>query len=721
MPRPASRLALATFVALAACSSDATSPTPDVRRLDIVPAAGPIAGLGGKALNIAPGDSARLSAVISVGDGGSTPAAGLTWASTNAAIADVDATGLLRARGAGTATVTARTTQYADTLTVTVSSCGAGTLVTLDVGGVQTLPAGQGAALCVTSASSASGASGASGGASPAGAEYALVAFNADLDSARATNDVRTAVNVTATGIGATPLTNLADGATDAAATIPGAALALSRAPTIDDLAASLEPVRPRDAAFDAALRRTAARELQPRMAALRSSGVSLDRGPNASVTTAVADLPTVGQLLRLNTSLEPCDTTKANGLARRAGRVVAVSARAIIVADTLNPAGGFTADEYAAFAAAFDTLAYPVDVANFGEPRDIDSNGGRAVIFFTSAVNAMTPRGASYYVSGFFYERDLFPNNKAAKDGGCGGSNLAEMFYMLVPDATGTINGNRFSKSFVSGVTVATLGHEFQHLINASRRLLVNDAPEWENVWLNEGLSHIAEELLFYRAAGIAPRAPRLDGASVVATPAVRAAFTTYLAPSNVSRFTAFLPKVETVSPYAANDDIETRAATWTFLRYAADRVNAGTGASDASLWQKLVATTKLNGMANLYAAFGVSAATMPGWFRDWAVANYADGLATGALDPRFSYRSWNFRSVVGGLRSPSGSASYPAYPLVSHPLTDGVTEQASLRPGAGGYFRFSVGAGRTARIATSGAAGALPSSVLVSVVRVR
>ena len=37
---------------------------------------------------------------------------------------------------------------------------------------------------------------------------------------------------------------------------------------------------------------------------------------------------------------------------------------------------------------------------------------GGRAVLFFTSAVNALTPIGASSFVGGFFYNRDLFPRS---------------------------------------------------------------------------------------------------------------------------------------------------------------------------------------------------------------------------------------------------------------------------------------------------------------------
>src|SRR5206468_1398286 len=102
-------------------------------------------------------------------------------------------------------------------------------------------------------------------------------------------------------------------------------------------------------------------------------------------------------------------------------GRVVAVTQRAVVVADVYNPAGGFTDAEYADYGAVFDTISYPLDVANFGEPTDIDNNGGRIIVFFTHAVNEVR-RGTL----GFFYERDLLP--KTGVLGACTGSNVAEL-----------------------------------------------------------------------------------------------------------------------------------------------------------------------------------------------------------------------------------------------------------------------------------------------------
>ena len=72
----------------------------------------------------------------------------------------------------------------------------------------------------------------------------------------------------------------------------------------------------------------------------------------------------------------------------------------------------------------------------------------------------------------------------------------------MLVPDPTGAVNSNVRTVSFVRGNTTGTLGHEFQHMINGLRRAYVTGASFFETGFLNEGLSHIAEELMFYRTS---------------------------------------------------------------------------------------------------------------------------------------------------------------------------------------------------------------------------
>jgi hypothetical protein len=342
------------------------------------------------------------------------------------------------------------------------------------------------------------------------------------------------------------------------------------------------------------------------------------------------------------------------------------------------------------------------VDEAAFGAPTDIDRNG-KVVIFFTRAVNELTPAAAAFYYGGFFHPRDLLPRQL---DGAtyCAGSNEGEMFYMLVPDPAGTINGNIRRVGFVDSATVGTLAHEYQHLINAGRRAYVNNAITDEEVWLNEGLSHIAEELVFYRAAGVSPR-QNIGGGSFGSQP-YDGLFIQFMA-ANFGRLRAFLQTVQSASPYTAGDDLATRGATWAFLRYAADR----RAASDGDVWMRLVNSTSA-GLQNLQAAFGTD---VLGMLRDWTVSLYTDDYV-GGVPPSLTQPSWNFRSAF-----PVAPVSPRPYPLVDavRSMSNETSHQVTLRGGSGGFWRFAVPPGREASIRVTSSGFVPPATVRATIVR--
>ena len=257
--------------------------------------------------------------------------------------------------------------------------------------------------------------------------------------------------------------------------------------------------------------------------------------------------------------------------------RVVAVGTKALVFEDTQNPAGGFSADDYARFAARFDTLVYPLDVGAFGAPTDIDNNGHIGIIF-TLAVNQLTPAHSGTFVVGFTFSRDLFPLTDNGRASACATSNQGEMFYVLAPDPNGTVNGNVRTKGLVDSSTTSVLAHEFQHLINASRKLYVNTAANgFEEKWLDEGLAHSAEELLFFHQAGITPR-NNLSSTDIRGNPAILNAFNaTIVQGGNFGRYQRYLQAPANSSPYAANDSLSTRGAAQTFLRYLVDEKITG------------------------------------------------------------------------------------------------------------------------------------------------
>jgi len=363
-----------------------------------------------------------------------------------------------------------------------------------------------------------------------------------------------------------------------------------------------------------------------------------------------------------------------------RTGRVVALTQRAVVVVDEQNPAGGFTDEEYAGFARQFDEVVYPVVTGTFGEPFDVDRNG-KVVVFFTSAVNDLTRNEEGSYVGGFFFGRDLFPikGNKAL--GACEGSNESEIFYMRVPDPA----RRAFSREEVKQTTVGVLAHEFQHLVNASRRLFVLKVAgeEWnEVVWLNEGLSHIAEELVFYRASGLAPKR-NIDAQTALTAP-VREPFILYQQ-SNFGRLLKYYEDPEANSPYQTDDDLATRGAIWHFLRYAADR---HTG-DETALWRTLANSTA-TGMANLRGALGTDPLPL---FRDWSVAVYADDAVAG-VPAVYTVPSWHFRSVSAAFRTDR------RFPLRVRQLSNGVAQRFDLPGGGAAYLRFGVAAGGRAEV---------------------
>jgi hypothetical protein len=466
-------------------------------------------------------------------------------------------------------------------------------------------------------------------------------------------------------------------------------------APGFNVLKERTEPRLQRDEVFDAALRERSARELTPLIPLAR-----LAVPGNGGRSDRLGGTPQVGDLMKLNTN----SSSSCTSASIRTGRVVAISNRAIVVADTANPANGFTPGDYNNFASGFDTLVYPIDVANFGAPTDEDGNQ-RVILFFTRAVNELTPPGQNFYVGGFFFNRDLFPVTTAGNVEGCAASNFAELLYLLVPDPSGAVNQNVRSVDFVRGITLGTLAHELQHLINSSRHLYINRSANFEDPFLDEGLSHVAEELAFFKASGLAP-GQDITYASIESTPRVLDAFNTFEA-ANFRRFREFLADPLTNSPYAGNGNLTTRGAIWSFLRYSADRL----GTPEAALWFKLANPPNgIHGVSNISAAVTTD---VSGWVRDWSMANFADDFVSGAarID---THPSWDIHSVIAALNQGVWALNTQQVDAM------GITSVA-IGDGSAAYLRFGVRAGDVGGGRITTRATTVPSSFTLSVIRTK
>ena len=221
----------------------------------------------------------------------------------------------------------------------------------------------------------------------------------------------------------------------------------------------------------------------------------------------------------------------RVRGAHNRIGRVAAVSQRAVVVADTANPPGGLTDADYQHVAATFDSLVYPVNVATFGEPADVDQNG-RVIIFYTRVVNELTPRSVDYIVGRLLLRARPVPPHAGPATGfdrGCPGQQLRRD----VLHAGGGPH-RRGERQHAQRAVCAREHHRHggarvpapdQRVAPAVRRPRGERHNLDEEVYLNEGLSHIAEELLFYHRAQLAPR-QNLGNSILAAGTATRAAF---------------------------------------------------------------------------------------------------------------------------------------------------------------------------------------------------
>jgi len=224
----------------------------------------------------------------------------------------------------------------------------------------------------------------------------------------------------------------------------------------------------------------------------------------------------------------------------------------------------------------------YRTDRQVFGEESDINGDG-RVAILMTPVVNRLTPPGEDFYIGGFFMPGDLLPSFVPT---GC--SNGMEIFYTLVPDSAG-VYGFNIPKSVSIPVIKSTLAHEFLHMIVFNNRVLKYNVAAgtyyMEDLWLEEGLAHIAESINDYWRG-------------------------------NVTNGNMFLSQPSEVSLIYGNDSIRNRGAAFLFLRYLADLYGE-------DIFRELVQSRK-SGADNISMVSGQNFMEL---FSDWYSALYLNG----------------------------------------------------------------------------------------------
>lgn len=428
-------------------------------------------------------------------------------------------------------------------------------------------------------------------------------------------------------------------------------------------------------------------RVLRAREAEFARAAMRLPASQRLAATAAPAP-PTVGS----TRTFRVCSNLECSSLVDVTATAQVVGSRLAIYVDNAAPSNGFTTTDLQQLGEQFDTDLYPIASNAFGAESDLDLNGV-VVVLLTPRVNALVPKPQcnTSFVTGFFFGADLAPGIRQNYNNG-------EVFYGMVPDPNGTVTCS-YSVAFTKRILPTTFIHEFQHMISFNQHVLVRNSFT-EVLWLNEGLSHLAEEL-----AGL-----HYDSLDVDST-------ATRFLIGNLYDAYIYLrePHLHALVTEEPPGTLEERGAMWLFTRFIVDQ--GGTNAT-----RRLVQTA-LTGEANVEAALGASFENL---LARWAMAVWVTDLPGFTAAPTRRYSFWRLRTTFASLNSQDPQDFPLAFPLTP-PSGEGSQAAVSVtvKAGSGAYLRVTQPADGAAFAMTffnaGGAALAAGSGAQLVVVRIR
>ena len=434
-------------------------------------------------------------------------------------------------------------------------------------------------------------------------------------------------------------------------------------------------PTRPgtRQQWFDARLR-AADRKIWARgSSALVHRSVAIAGSPRAQVAPDVGSSRTFRVISTLDTNVTTTFKTVN-------ARLAYVGTNILLYVDTLTAANGFATGDLSGIGNLFDQTLYPIDVNEFGQPSDIDQNG-RLIMLMTPVVNSLVTSAdceQDGFVGGFFTGFDLASNSPD--------SNQGEVFYTVAPDPAG-VSSCAHTVADIELTVPATFLHEVQHLINFSQHVIVHNASEAEEGWLDEGLSIVAEELgSRYYEQKFPPPTGRTNPLQLF--PDSSQGFIGGLLADSYS----FLLKPDTATITLHTDadaGLAWRGSVWLLARWLGDLKGEGV--------YKRLESTALTGTANIEAATGVPFEQL---FADFGIALYADsipGIARSAMPQPDRFVTRNLRQLYAALfRAAGPSTNVPRpFPIVVQSIPANQALSGSMLPGTVAYYRVDTPAG--------------------------
>ncbi len=442
--------------------------------------------------------------------------------------------------------------------------------------------------------------------------------------------------------------------------------------------------------------------------ARLRLLEAAAAASPGAALGIAPAPFREAPPQLGDTRTFRVCSSTACTATVAVEATTVYVGARGAIYLDDAVPAGGYTESDIAEVGELFDGAApnmYAVDTVAFGRESDIDGNGV-VIILLTDAVNALSPNCSvtGSRVLGYFFGLDLLPGSSPNSNGG-------EVFFSAVPDPGSA--GCPVSRDEAMRSLGPTFIHEFQHMISFNQHRLLRGSTQPELTWLNEGLSHFAEEL--------GGRQLPDNGVASGGAPDRETQF--HL--NNFANAFDYLFDPEDhflIFPELSGGTLEERGAAWLFVRWLGDQF--GGGSALGTTFTRAVVQTSQVGQENVE---NVTGEPFDRLASQWQLANWLDNLpGFPGGSARLQYASWNLRTEFAALNLSRPSVFPRVYPLIPDG-SDGTGYERSgvVRAGSGRHLVLTqpAGGGVTELRFTSAAGLALQAATVprLAVARVR
>jgi hypothetical protein len=486
----------------------------------------------------------------------------------------------------------------------------------------------------------------------------------------------------------------------------------------------------------------------RPARPSVREAGRRVSFGVRGS-----AGVPQVGERLTFRSSVAPNLSIDCTSTTTITGDVRKVGDNFALVEDA-QVAGRFSTADWEELNQQLDNFVFPILEAYFGSPEDIDANE-RVYVLFTAEVNKLSDEGSGTFIAGFFNSNDL------RDTAGCQASNEGEVLYLLAPDPTGEF-GLTFSTQFAIRNARSIVAHEFQHLIHNEVRVFATEpSPEpipdielgvfsrLDDTWIDEGKSHIAEELAGLFARGFPVRANH-DLDAVFQNQEDGNAFNAF----HLANFTRMGRHMQNPESTRALGDVtggdpggdaslEMRGFALLFLRWLADQyAPAGPpgpvpGSGEAALFRQLASGGPLfrTGPLNVEQAVQAVAGVTRSWDQllgEYMAVPAVDDNGPGGVDPSTQITTWDLRGMFLDLNQSNLGTQDPftePYPLdvqeIALTSTTSIQVPFDVRASAGKYFVLSSsGAAPDALVEITTQAGdQLPASsaAQVTIVRIR